>query len=252
MDTDIIAVDVGNSRIKIGWFKNKILKDVFITPTNNIKSLSFPSRWKSVTPISVGTSSVVPSVNPVIKSKILNFFGQINIIVIKPGNCNIPLKIKNKNTVGVDRVLNCVAALKLFAGSIVIVDIGTAITIDIVSKKGEFVGGLIIPGPSLWSNALTHTAMINKCKITEAHTKIPGKNTDEAISAGIRYGIPGAINNILEHVFKKYPSAKLVLTGGESMKFYRYIRFKKYVRQHLTLEGINYVISENSLCYPGK
>jgi len=185
-------------------------------------------------------ASVVPSVNPVIKKKFSSSYGK-SPFVIKPSVCGIPLKVKNPETVGVDRVLNCKAAMRLFGSPAIIVDIGTAITIDAVAKTSGFTGGCIIPGEELWLRALITTSMIKKSRIISA--KFPGKNTDEAISAGIRYGVPGAINSILTNAFKKYPSAILVITGGGSNRnILRNIAFKGITRKYLTLEGVGFVI----------
>ncbi|HNS32951.1 MAG TPA: type III pantothenate kinase [bacterium] len=241
---DIVAIDIGNSRIKTGYFKNGRLRDVYTTDTKNAENLSFPTSWNIMRAGYVGISSVVPPVNRIVKEKASVFFKGSGIIIIKPEDCGISLKIRNPGTVGVDRVLNCVAALKLFGGNVVIVDIGTAVTVDILSLKREFIGGFILPGPRLWLESLKNTAMINESKISEA--PIPGRDTGEAVFAGLKYGLAGAINGILDNVFKKYPSAKLVLTGGGSYQFLKHVRFKKKIREHLTLEGIYHVVSQNS------
>lgn len=241
---NIVAFDIGNSRIKIGFFKENILEDFFFIPTGKADELVFPSQWREEKVDLLGISSVVPRINPVIIEKISTAFPQTDVKVIKATDCGISLKIKNSDTVGVDRVLNCLAAKKLFGNNIVIVDIGTAITFDILSKKGEFLGGVIIPGPPLWEKSFSHTAMMPPFE--NSKNVIPGKNTSEAVAVGIKFGIPGAINNILEKIFKKYSPENLILTGGGSLKFSRSIKYKKRLREHLTLEGVNYAVTPNS------
>jgi len=241
---ETIALEIGNSRIKAGLFSGKTLKKVFYYPTENVKNFSFPSSWKVANPAYAGIASVVPSAVSVVRKKIKENFMGIAVLNVEPGDCGIPLKIKNPESVGVDRVLNCLAVLKLSGPGAVVVDIGTAVTVDILSEKGDFAGGFIIPGPQLWLESLSVAAMIRDVKKVPA--KIPGKNTDEAICAGAEYGIPGAVNAILERVFKKYPSAKLYMTGGGSRQVSKHIGFKKHLREHLALEGINHVISERA------
>lgn len=238
---DMIGIDVGNSRIKAGYFRGKALKEVVVIPTAGVRKFSLPPAWEDIHPEYIGIASVVPGANRAIKEKIGKVFKGADVSFIKPSDCGIPLSIKNPGSVGVDRVLNCLAALKLFGPGMVVVDIGTAVTIDILTKSGKFAGGVIMPGPQLWLNSLLSAAMIKNGKRADA--KIPGRDTGEAISAGAEYGLPGAINGILERIFKKYPSAGLVVTGGGSLKAAKHIVFQKHLRRHLTLEGIYHVFS---------
>jgi len=233
-----VGVEVGNSNIKIGIFDGKNLRDVFIFPTEDIKMLEVPATLKKTEPFFTGIASVVPSINNLLKK----VFASISkdIFFITPFDCGLPLKVKNPKGVGVDRVLNCKAAVNLFNSDVVVIDIGTATTVDYASQKG-FMGGVIIPGPSLWRSSLATTGMIKDIKETEA--RIPGKDTSEAIECGIRYGLPGAIDSIVYLYKKKYPSAKVILTGGWSKRFSRYIKFDS-LKRYLTLEGLGMVLYE--------
>ncbi|MCK9266594.1 type III pantothenate kinase [bacterium] len=236
-----VAIDIGNGRIKIGYFRNNRLKHSNFISTGSFEDLTFDSQWQKEKVSTVGISSVVPKVNSDIKKKIAYFFPDAKIMEISVEDCGIPLRIKNPDTIGVDRVVNCVAALELFGGNTVVVDMGTAITVDIISKKREFLGGVIMPGYNLWVKSLYNTAMIKPCE--NSVPRIPGKNTGEAISAGVKYGFLGAINNILEKVFKKFPEATLLLTGGDATRFCSSIQYKNHLNKNLTLEGINYVVA---------
>jgi len=233
-----VGVEVGNSNIKIGIFAGKRLKDVFLSPTEDIKRLDIPVTLKKIGPVFTVIASVVPVINNLLKKKFASI--SKDIFFITPFDCGLPLKVKNPKGVGVDRVLNCKAAINLFNSDVVVVDIGTAITVDYASQKG-FMGGVIIPGPSLWRVSLTTTGMIKDIKETEA--RIPGKDTSEAIECGIRYGLPGAINSIVYAYKKKYPSAKVILTGGWSKRFSRYVEFD-CLKRYLTLEGLGMVLYE--------
>jgi type III pantothenate kinase len=241
---DTIAVDIGNSRIKAGLFSGKRLKKVLCLPACDVNNFCFPASWKSANPGYAAIASVVPHAVRAVRKGIKENFKGAKVVVLEPEDCGIPLRIKNPASVGIDRVLNCLAVLKLFGPGAVVVDIGTAVTVDILSEKGEFAGGFIIPGQKLWLESLSRAAMIKSIK--KASPGIPGKDTDEAIHAGFEYGLPGAINAILEKVFKKYPSAKLYITGGGSRQVSKHIGFRKCLREHLALEGINYVISKRT------
>lgn len=235
----IIGVDVGNSNIKIGFFENKKISKAIISPTDKIDALKIPMLWRDASPVFVGIASVVPQVNSLLKSRFRDIAGN-KIKIITPSDCGIPLRIKNPDMIGVDRVLNCKAAINLFGSEVIVIDIGTAITVDYASEKG-FLGGIIMPGPSLWSASLLTTAMIKEPK--ERKAGLPGKDTAEAIYGGIRYGVPGAINNVVEAYKKKYPSVRVLLTGGGDMKFIRNITFDME-KKHLALEGLGMVLYE--------
>ncbi|MCM8821016.1 MAG: type III pantothenate kinase [Candidatus Omnitrophica bacterium] len=235
----MIGIDVGNSSIKIGLFGKKKLLKVFEIPTKEVYFLKVPSGWEKIYPLWTGIASVVPSVNDVLKDKFSVICGE-NIFFITPSDCGLPLKIKNPDKVGIDRVLNCKAALELVKSDVIVIDIGTAITIDYASKKG-FMGGVIMPGPSLWNASLTTTAMIKDIK--RVKVRIPGRDTSEAVYSGIRYGIPGAINGVVSVYKKRYPSTKVILTGGWSREFRRDIEFD-IIKRHLALEGLGMVLYE--------
>lgn len=242
---ETIGIEAGNSRVKLGLFRNAKLVEVQVIETENIGSLDVPAGWKKIKPGRIGLSSVVPSINPAIKKKFSVLYGK-RVVIIKSSDCGIPLKIKNPGTVGIDRVLNCKAALELFGSPVVVVDVGTAITVDAATEKDGFAGGSIIPGAELWMKALMTTSLIKNSRTVNAG--FPGKNTDEAISTGIKYGIPGAINGLLAASLKKYPFARIVLAGGGfTLNIRKNIIFKCISRKYLTLEGIGLVLNESGL-----
>ncbi|MCM8830425.1 MAG: hypothetical protein NC824_05450, partial [Candidatus Omnitrophica bacterium] len=98
-----------------------------------------------------------------------------------------------------------------------------------------------MPGPSLWNASLTTTAMIKDIK--RVKLRIPGRDTSEAVYSGIRYGIPGAINGVVSVYKKRYPSTKVILTGGGSREFRMDIEFD-IIKRHLALEGLGMVLYE--------
>lgn len=233
-----VGIEAGNSNIKIGLFEKSKIVELIVIPVEKIKALKLPPSWIKESPFFTGLASVIPHINSLLKEK----FKQISrdIWIVRPSDCGIPLRIKNPESVGVDRVLNCKAAIGLFGPDVIVIDIGTAITIDYASRKG-FMGGVIMPGPSLWSYSLTRTGMIKK--IEEKKGRVPGKDTGEAIYLGIKYGISGAINNIVSEYKSKYPYAKVVLAGGAGEIFSRYIKFD-IKRKNLALEGLGMVLYE--------
>lgn len=240
---DTIGVEAGNTRIKFGLFKNNKLKEVFTVEHKGGSHLYIPTALGKIKPQYIALASVVPHLNEKIKQKFLDMYGK-RTFIIKPPDCGIPLKIRNSGIVGVDRVLNCKAAIKLFGSPVIVVDAGTAVTVDIASEKDGFLGGVILPGADLWINSLKKTAMIKN--IRHAGIRFPGRDTGEAVYGGLKYGMEGAMNNILDISFRKYPAATLVLTGGGRGTFESCLRHKKKVHRHLTIEGLGMVMKEKA------
>lgn len=238
----IIGIDCGNSYVKIGLFENKKLKEVFGFPSENIKLFKIPVDWKKINIECIGVASVFPLVSSEIKQTFKKAFNK-QIYTITPEICNIPLKIKNKNKVGIDRVLNCKAASVLYGYPCIVIDIGTAITIDVVDGNGYFTGGVILPGPVLWLNSFEKTHLIKSPSFLNKNVLI-GKNTNECITSGLNNGIPGSIENTVKKIKNKYKKARIILTGGWGKYFSRKIKLEKRVKEYLTLEGINIVINE--------
>jgi len=238
----IIGIDCGNSYVKIGFFEGGELKNILKFPSIDIQKFRIPSELKKLEIEFIAIASVSHSVSKRIE-EIFSSFLKKEILKIKPQDCNIPLNIKNKETVGVDRVLNCKAASVLYEKPCIVVDIGTAITIDIVNKKGDFAGGVILPGPELWIKSLKTTSLIKSPSLLKKNILI-GKKTDECITSGINNGISGAIENIVEKLKKSYKNPVVILTGGWCDYYSKKIKIKKRIRKYLTLEGINIVVNE--------
>ena len=237
-----LCLEIGNTNLKGGIFEKRILKNTFIYPVEEIEKFNFPSGWRNLRPEKVGISSVVPDIIPHLTSMVKKIYG-LSPVVITYKNCKMKLKVENPEKTGIDRILNCKAAVEIFGKPTVVIDIGTAITVDVVSRKGEFLGGLILPGPSLWIKSLEKTALISDIKVKKG--KLIGKNTDEAVSSGMMVGISGAVEKAVEKLMKIYPEAKVVITGGESKNFLKGFKFKYYWREFLTLEGVNFVLEKD-------
>ncbi len=236
-----LAVDIGNKRVKIGIFKGKKIYKVITCLNSEIEDFDFSDDWKKYNIKKCGISSVYPNINLLIEKKIKEFF-KIQPIFLNYKNCHIKIKIKNPEKVGIDRIVNCKGACEIFGYPVIVIDIGTAITIDYVNQEKVFNGGFILPGPELWVNSLKRTALIKQVKKTKIKTI--GNNTSSAINLGLIFGISGAIEKIVLKMREKFNVSKIVLTGGASSQFSKFLNFEKKLRRYLTLEGINLIINE--------
>jgi len=241
----IIGIDCGNSYIKIGLFKEKIIKQVVKFPVEDINKFRIPYHWKKLNIEVIALASVSPINSDKIKTTFSSFFNK-KVITITSQQCNIPLNIKDKKKVGVDRVLNCKGASVLYGNPSIVIDIGTAITIDFVNRNGVFEGGIIFPGPFLLLNSLNKTSLIKSPNFLKKNILI-GKNTDECITSGLNNGIVGCIENIVKKIKNTHKNSNVILTGGWCDYFAKKIKIKKIVKKNLTLEGINIVIRERWL-----
>ncbi|MCM8818882.1 MAG: type III pantothenate kinase [Candidatus Omnitrophica bacterium] len=237
-----LAIDIGNKKIKIAVFRDNRIIEIFDCLTEKAESLDFPERWKDFKIEKCGISSVVPEVNFVIEKKI-NLFFKIKPIILNYKDCKIKVKIKNPHKAGIDRIVNCKSACEIFGFPVIVIDIGTATTIDFVDKYKSFIGGFILPGPELWTNSLKKTALIKN--IGSFFSGGIGKDTVSAINLGMKYGLAGGIEKIVYKIKKNFGESIIVLTGGYCMEFSRYLNFDKKIRKYLTLEGINIILEEN-------
>jgi len=244
-----LAVDIGNTNINIGSFTGKKFISHFcidnITLTNQKAALHDQSSLLNET-----KNIIVASVNPKTESVFCKSLGKKHkkkiLRIGREITLRIPVLVENPQTVGIDRLLNALAAYRRTKTSTIVIDFGTAITIDIVSKKGEFLGGLILPGIKTSAYALNkQTALLPEVDIKKPK-KIIGKNSDDAIKAGIYYGTVGSVNHIIKELSMIYGDVKCTIaTGGDAKTFKKDIpEIDKFI-PNLTLEGIRLAFKEN-------
>jgi type III pantothenate kinase len=245
----ILAVDIGNTNTNIGSFLGKKLISHFCVDNKNLinQKASFPIKSPL---LKESKNIIIASVNPDIESvfyKSLEKKHKKKILKIgkeiKPG---IPILVENPQTVGIDRLLNALAAYRRTKTSTIVIDFGTAITIDIVSKAGEFLGGLILPGIRTSAYALNkQTALLPEVDIKKP-AKIIGKNVEDAIKAGIYFGTVGSVIHIIKEVRRMCGDLQCTIaTGGDARTFKKDIpEIDKFI-PCLTLEGIRLAFKEN-------
>jgi type III pantothenate kinase len=243
----ILGIDIGNTNVEFGFINNKITS--FKIHSNQDKS---PDQWifdilsiHSLTLIEkesiedIVISSVVPLLTEKIKQAAFKFYGKIPKIIGEDLKYPIKINYDNPEEVGADRIVNSVAALKLVNPPVVVIDLGTAITFDVINEKGEYEGGLIFPGiDSSISALVSKTAKLPKVNIKET-VSVVGKSTQESIQSGIFYGyislIEGVINKIKIEL-KKEPN--IILTGGHSEIITKKLNLKHKVEKELIMLGI--------------
>lgn len=247
MTTKILAVDIGNTNISIGLFdRGTIVNHSRIAvPHLNQKDDLAETWWKDLD--FTGIKDVVTaSVNPEAESLFSNWlktkYNKKPIAIGIDVQPHITMKVDNYETVGIDRILNAIAGYQLMGRGTIIIDLGTAITFDIVSDSGDFIGGVISPGTNMCSKALNEqTSKLPYVPIKRVE-KALGKDTHSAILSGIYWGTIGSINKIVEELSNEINFKPAVIaTGGGAELFAEHIKGLEKTFPLLTLEGIKMV-----------
>ena len=200
----LLAIDVGNSRINFTLFREENLVKTRFFPKDDWKKFPLNKFIGKRKVNKIFLASVVPSL-----TKKVALFCRQNLSlkpkIITAEDCGVPIKIKNPKEVGVDRVLNALAASSIYHQPAIIVDTGTATTIDLVSEKGAYLGGIILPGLRISVEALAEkTALLPEVELKKPKSLI-GKDTINAIQSGIIYGSAESVSGLIKRI-KKRPS----------------------------------------------
>ncbi len=250
----LLAIDIGNTNIVIGVFaSNRFLH--FRLSTNlhttedeyciNLSNLFHLYRIEEK-PEGAIISSVVPQITPRIHRAVKVVF-DVRALEVGPGiKTGMPILYDNPKEVGADRIVNAVGAYEEFKDALIVIDSGTAVTFDVISKRGEYIGGAIAPGIQISADALSEkTAKLPRVPIQQPPGVI-GKTTVHSIQSGIFYGylsmIEGMIRRI-KHQMECEPT--VVATGGDCALFYRNLECIDHYRPHLTLFGLKTIYEKN-------
>ena len=191
-------------------------------------------------------ASVVPPIDWILRVFCERYFHH-KPLFIEPGvKTGLPILTDNPSEVGADRVANCVGAFQKYGGPCIVVDFGTATNFDVISKKGEFLGGAIAPGLNISAEALfARAARLPRVEIKKP-AKIIGTNTVDNLQIGLFYGHIGLVDSILERMIAKLGAdTKCVATGGLARLIADESKYITEVNDMLTLDGLR-IIYERS------
>ncbi|MBU3090291.1 type III pantothenate kinase [Clostridium gasigenes] len=256
----ILLVDVGNTNIVLGVYKDseyvaswRLSTDVKKTSDEyeiQVMQLFTQSKLDPKEVEGIIISSVVPNIMHSLENMIKKSFG-INPIVVGPGvKTGINIKYDNPKEVGADRIVNAVAANDRYYRDVIIIDFGTATTFCSVTKEGNYLGGCIVPGVKIASDALFERA----AKLPRVELEVPRniicKNTISSMQAGILYGYIGQVEYIVNKIKKEMmdlgsDEPLVIATGGLAKLIAKETDVIDKVKSSLTLEGLRIIYEKN-------
>ena len=248
-----LGVDIGNTNISIGASRGwdilglwRLETDRKKTPDEYAASIKALLELGGVeAPIKhVVICSVVPPLNNIFRY-LFNRYFSVDPLFVSPGvKTGIKINVKNPVEVGADRVVNAVAAYRIYREDTIVIDFGTATTFDLVTGKGEFLGGVIAPGIEISMDALfSRTSKLPRVEF-KCPEKVIGKSTVEALQSGIYYGYISLVEGIVRRIKKEAGMARVVATGGCSVMF-KDLDFIDNVDPLLTMKGLMYIAAMN-------
>lgn len=252
----LLAIDVGNTNIILGILDGEKIRATWRIATSvhrladEYAALLFDLVEHAHVEASKITEailcSVVPPLTTTFEELCQRYFGVSPLIVEAGVKTGMRIDMDNPREVGGDRVVNAVAAHHLYDGPIIVIDLGTATTFDVVSEEGEYLGGAIAPGVGIAAEALfMRTAMLPRVELVRPKRAI-GKNTIAAMQSGIIFGYIGLIEGIVARMQHELGGkAKVIATGGFAQTVARETPIVEEVNLDLTLVGLRLIYDMN-------
>jgi type III pantothenate kinase len=258
----LLTLDVGNTNTVLGLYR--LTSDELITHwrISTLRSQTadeygvlflnlFAMRKVEAAEVSaIIISSVVPPLESTLRLVCERYFN-LKPMFVEPGiKTGMPILVDNPAELGADRLVNGVAAFARYGGPCIVVDFGTATTFDVISPKGEYLGGVIAPGLAISAEALfARAARLSRVDVKKP-AKVVGTNTVAHMQSGLYYGYIGLVDGILERILSETrgpdsPAPKIIATGGLARLIVDDSRFIDTIDDMLTLDGLRLIYERN-------
>jgi len=253
----LLAIDVGNTNTVVGAFDGRNLVEQFRLETHPHRTSDewgllclLALRERGVEPErirSVVVSSVVPPLQHTLERTSTRYFGTRPLFVGPGVKTGMPILYDDPREVGADRIVNAVAAYERWPGPLIVVDFGTAITFDVVTRNGEYLGGAITPGIRISVEALSRNASRLPRVDLDRPSRAIGKNTVASMQSGILFGYASMVDGLCGRLARELegPTPKVVATGGLAPLVAAVSEAISEVDEKLTLQGLRIIFDRN-------
>lgn len=253
----LLVVDLGNTNVVLGLYEGENLVQTFRVATVRSRTEDeyavllqqlFSLRQLSSRSVTAAIiASVVPQLTDVMVSAIRQAVGREPMLVGPGIKTGMPVLYDNPQDVGADRIVDAVAAYARYQTGIIIVDFGTATTFNCVSPKGEYLGGVIVPGVKVSLEGLMQSAAKLRPVELTAPPHVLGRNTTHAIQSGAIHGYAALVDGLVERLQDElgFP-CKVVATGGLSSLIGKHTKRIEELDPNLTLEGLRILYERNT------
>lgn len=257
----LLAVDIGNTNVVFGLYDGRELIQTFRASTDRTRTADeygvllqqlFELRRLETHRITAAIiASVVPPLTDVMADAIRHAFAREPLIVGPGLKTGVAVLYENPRDVGADRIVNAVAAFERVQGGVIVVDFGTATTFDCISPKGEYLGGVIVPGVQVSLDGLfARAAKLTRIEIAEP-PRVVGRNTTHSLQSGVVFGYASLVDGLVRKLEAElgFP-CHVIATGGLAALIVKHAETVQTVDEHLTLDGLRILHERNSTDSP--
>jgi type III pantothenate kinase len=250
----LLCIDIGNTNTVLATFEGDKLVHSWRVKTDarataDEMGLLFRGllAGDAVELTGVAACSTVPAALRSLRTMLGRYYNDIPAVIVEPGiRTGVQVAIDNPKEAGSDRVVNTLAAYTLYGGPSIVVDFGTSTNFDVVSTRGEFLGGVLAPGIEISVDALAaRAAQLRKVELVKP-PRIIGKNTVEALQSGVVYGFAGQVDGVVRGIVSELgPVNAVVATGGLAPIVIEECTTVTHHEPWLTLIGLRLIFERN-------